>query len=209
MENEYNTANIIKDEYGEQLNIILQNIEPYTLYECRDISKILKLKNIRSCTRDYDITEKQLFKSCTNGGIQKICYLTLKGLNKLLMSSRSCEAIKFVKLLGIDVVRKHYPIETDILANIIEVFKNEQIERQYNCDKYRIDLYFTEYKIVVECDENYHKYNKDDDEKREAFIIEKLDCSFIRFNPYDKDFNILNLFNRIHTEIIKYIKNCN
>ena len=63
------------------------------IYSDEQQNKILKLKNIGSCTRDYDITEKQLFKSSTNGGIQKTCYLTLKGLNKLLMSSRSCEAI--------------------------------------------------------------------------------------------------------------------
>jgi very-short-patch-repair endonuclease len=206
MENEHKIVDIVKLEYGEIINIIKQNVEPYSLYNCQGISKILKMKNIRGCVIDYDITEKQLIKTITNGGIQKLGYLTFKGLNRLLMSSRSCEAIKFISLLGVVVVRKHYPIETDILSNIIEVFKNEQIERQHTCDKYRIDLYFTEYKIAVECDETYHKYNKLKDEERETFIKNNLDCLFIHFNPYETDFSILTLFNKIHLEIITKIK---
>jgi very-short-patch-repair endonuclease len=207
MEKEHNTANLIKKSYPSLSNIIIQNVEPFTLYCCNDVACILKLKNIRSCIRIYDSSEKINIDNKTNGGIQKMSFLTYKGLEKLILGSRSCEALEFCKVLNINVIRKLFPIETDIVLNIIEVFKNENIRRQFICDKYRIDLYFIDYKLAIECDEIHHIYNKENDKIREEYIKTKLNCSFIRFNPYDEDFNILHLYNKIHTHIINYLKN--
>ena len=111
------------------------------------------------------------------------------------------------KVLNIHGIRRLFPIETDIVLNIIEVFKNENIHRQFICDKYKIDLYFIDYKLAIECDEIHHIYNKESDKIREEYIKTKLNCIFIRFNPYDEDFNILHLYNKIHTHIINYLKN--
>ena len=93
------------------------------------------------------------------------------------------------------------------LHNFLEVFKNENIHRQFICDKYKIDLYFIDYKLAIECDEIHHIYNKESDKIRQEYIKTKLNCSFIRFNPYDEEFNILHLYNKIHTHIINYLKN--
>ena len=46
MEKEHNTANLIKKSYPSLSNIIIQNVEPFTLYRCNDVACILKLKNI-------------------------------------------------------------------------------------------------------------------------------------------------------------------
>ena len=46
-----------------------------------------------------------------------------------------------------------------------------------------------------------HNLNKIYDENREKEINEILNCKFIRYKPYDNDFNIFNLLNRIYLHI--------
>ena len=33
-------------------------------------------------------------------------------------------------------------------------------KKQYKCNNYRIDLYFIDYKLAIECDELQHNHNK-------------------------------------------------
>lgn len=106
----------------------------------------------------------------------------------------------------IDLNIKNYYItkEQQILYNIHEIFKGEEMIDQHNVGQYRIDLYFTKYKIAIECDENDHidrdiEYEK----KRENYITNTLKCTFIRFNPDDDNFNINKICNEIFKLIIK------
>jgi very-short-patch-repair endonuclease len=207
MEYEHECAMRIKTKYPET-NVILQDTIPYVSYKVADIECLLKSR-IRSSIRVYDSTEKYCKLTHTVGGDQMMSYVTHKGLEKLLFLSRSDEAIKLVELMGFQSIRKWFPsIENDTMLNIIEAFKCENIKRQYVCDKYRIDLYFIDYNIAVECDELQHniKINKQHDLLREDIIKRKLKCEFIRFKPYEKDFNIFELIGKIHSKIIECIK---
>ena len=48
-------------------------------------------------------------------------------------------------------------IENQTIGFIENCYKNiTNLKRQYIFDKYRVDLYFIDYKIVIECDENNH-----------------------------------------------------
>ena len=89
-------------------------------------------------------------------------------------------------------------------------FRSENVCRQFACDKYIIDLYFVDYKIAVECDELQHtsESNKTKDEMRETRLKQKLNCEFIRFNPFDPQFNVFELIGKIHSTIIDKLK-CN
>ena len=212
MEYEHECAMRIRSTYPE-INIILQETTPYVSYRASDIGYILKLENVRGSIIKYDSTEKHYIvcdSSISKGkNRQTYVHLSHKGLEKLLFSSRSDEVIKLVELMGIQSVRKWFPsIENDTMLNIIEAFKCENIKRQYVCDKYRIDLYFIDYNIAVECDELQHnvKINKQHDLLREDFIKRKLKCEFIRFKPYEKDFNIFELIGKIHSKMIECIK---
>ena len=49
-------------------------------------------------------------------------------------------------------VRKRYR-----LSHVQEAFKGEEMIEQYHVDGYRIDLYFPEYKLAIECDEFGHR----------------------------------------------------
>ena len=63
---------------------------------------------------------------------------------------------------------------------------------------YRIDLYFPEHKLAIECDEHDHKDRDINYEiKRQRFIEDQLNCKFIRYNPDAKDFTIESVLNRI------------
>ena len=57
-------------------------------------------------------------------------------------------------------------------------------------------MYFKDYNLSVECDEYHHKI--DEDIIRQNYIEEKLKCSFIRYKPYEKEFNIFKLINDIY-----------
>lgn len=212
MECEHECAIRIKSKYPE-IDIIFQDTLPYASYRAVDIACILNLSNIRGSIIKYDCTEKHyvICNSSADKGknLQKYVYLSHKGLEKLLFLSRSDEAIKLVELMGIHCVRKWFPsVENDIMLNVTHAFKGEKIKRQYMCDKYRIDLYFIDYKIAVECDELQHdaQVNKQLDSKREEFIKNKLNCEFIRFKPLEKEFSVFELIGKIHIRIIECIK---
>lgn len=207
-EHEHECALRIKSHYSN-VNPVLQETEPYALYRANDIANALKLINIRSITRTYDFSEKFCQPTPTKGGNQLVCHLTHKGLEKLLSASRSSESMKMTELLGMEITRKWFPcIELDIATNLLSAFRSENVCRQFACDKYRIDLYFIDHKIAVECDELHHmsESNKTKDEMRETRLKQKLHCEFIRFNPFDPQFNVFELIGKIHSAITEKLK---
>ena len=61
---------------------------------------------------------------------------------------------------------------------------------------YRIDLYFQDYKLAIETDENRHRNRNIDYEiKRQKAIEQDLGCKYIRIDPNKKDFDILKAIN--------------
>jgi very-short-patch-repair endonuclease len=196
---EYKLAEDIKNKYNN-VNIIINEEEPYTLYSCRSISQLLDLKNIRSVIRYYSNNEIIKKLTHTNGGKQIMSYLTYKGLMKLLSKSRKEKIIEFAKLFNLDLISKNYLCaELDTITCIMKTFSKEVMITQYKVGKYKVDLYFVDYKLVIECDENHS--NIDYDTKRQLEIESILGCKFIRYKPHDKNFNIFHLLN----DIYKYI----
>ena len=81
------------------------------------------------------------------------------------------------------------------------LFKGENIQTQYSVLGYGIHLYFHDYKLEIEIDENDHSdRNIDYELKRQKVIEQELGCEFIRFDPRKKD-----IFTAIK-EIFKHIK---
>ena len=72
------------------------------------------------------------------------------------------------------------------------------METQYSVLNYKIDLYFYEYKLAVEIDENNHQGRNENYEKqRQKEIENKLSCVFVRINPDKENFNISRAENKI------------
>lgn len=92
--------------------------------------------------------------------------------------------------------------EQQCLSVITDVFKTEKFEDQYNVGTYRLDLYFTEYRIVVECDENGHTDRRQCDEKERMVYVNKElkinDSYWIRFNPDEYGFDASRVIGKIH-----------
>jgi len=191
---------IIKNKYD--CHIIEENSE--YLFNASDMGKILDLKCIHTALASINQNEKRKINRNTKGGDQNMVYISYNGLCKLILKSRKPNIIKISSDFGINTtIQKNICIEAEIIYNIKLAFKNEKSEDQYHVDGFKIDLYFEVYKLAIECDENHHnkEINKIKDIEREKYIKEKLGCEFIRFKPYDKEFNIFKLINDIYTFI--------
>lgn len=80
------------------------------------------------------------------------------------------------------------------------------VKRQYIFGKYRVDLYFIDYKLVIECDENNHDDRDPIEEKvRENYII-SLGNTIIRFNPNQSEFDLSNVMRDINVILFKGCK---
>jgi very-short-patch-repair endonuclease len=96
-------------------------------------------------------------------------------------------------------------IENQTIGFIENSFKDIiECKRQYCMDKYRVDLYFPLYKLVIECDENDHIDRDVFKEKiREDYIL-SLGNKIIRYNPNTTDFDLSNVLREIHKTIYLY-----
>jgi len=64
--------------------------------------------------------------------------------------------------------------------------------------KYKVDLYFIDYNLVIECDEFNHEDRDIIKEKiREEYIL-SLGNKIIRYNPNEKNFDLSNVLREIN-----------
>ena len=99
---------------------------------------------------------------------------------------------------------ENHQILKKVFEGIIRMFKNEDIETQFVIKEYRIDLYFKRYKLAIEYEDNSNKQVDSDKEKRRQELIEKnLVSKFIRFNPDQSGFNIIDVLSEIYEFIMK------
>jgi len=97
-------------------------------------------------------------------------------------------------------------IENQTIGFIVNSF-NGIIEtiRQYKIGIYRVDLYFPEYNLVVENDENGHKdRNSEKEIQRQDFILSQ-DKIILRYNPNKCNFDLSLVLREINR--IMYNKN--
>jgi very-short-patch-repair endonuclease len=184
---------------------ILKNDNNEDLYCVKDICTILQLKNVSTTLKKVSIHNIFKCKTHTVSGDQICVFVNTIGLKHILNRTNSSKSKDLIKLLdlSIDIV---FPGEEAHYASIIEsAFDFFKIEKQYCIDNYRIDLYFPEYKLAIEIDEdNHEKRDKNEEIERENYIKNKLQCTFIRFNPSVKFFNIGTIISQIFKHIREY-----
>lgn len=131
------------------------------------------------------------------------------GAVEILLKTRKLvtpDVLHILKKFNIDVTnRKVFSKEQQCLLAITNVLKTEKYEDQFKVGRYYIDLYFTEFKIAIEVDENGHCDRRQCDEReRMDFINETLeidDSHWIRFNPDAYDFDISKVIGQIYRRI--------
>ena len=184
-------------------------------YYASDIGNACGIKKIRSTIKNFTKDEKiraselnlKTYRMYDENPREdrSIILLTDRGVKKALISVRNKNAENVANILGINTYVRFTPIETETLSYIIKAFKNYKYQLQYipPGTQYRVDLYFPDLKLAIECDEFNHADRKPEYEtRRENEIKQTLNCEFIRYNPDCPNFNIFELINQIHQFIV-------
>ena len=138
-----------------------------------------------------------------NGGQNKIDYLLTEDAFDLLKNSYNLRNRYIVNVSDtVKQINLCMCIENQTIGFIENSFKDIfNMKRQFAIGKYRVDLYFIDYKLVVECDEFNHTDRDEIKEKiREEYIL-SLGNKIIRYNPNQKDFDLSNVLREINTII--------
>ena len=93
--------------------------------------------------------------------------------------------------------------EKSVLTKIKNLFEGKNKQTQYySLLGYRIDLYFHDYKLAIEIDENGHSNRSIDFEIKKQKAIEQISGrKFIRIDPNKEDFDIFKAINEIFMHI--------
>uniref|UniRef100_A0A6C0CJW5 DUF559 domain-containing protein n=1 Tax=viral metagenome TaxID=1070528 RepID=A0A6C0CJW5_9ZZZZ len=92
--------------------------------------------------------------------------------------------------------------EKDTIGMIQRAIPFESIP-QFNLGEYRIDLYFPDLNIAVECDENNHAaYDQCKEITRYNFIRKHLRCEILRYDPYAVNFSVCDTIRTIIERIL-------
>jgi len=164
-----------------KFNIIL-NDDIYLSFNSRKDS-VIRYINKHFIENEDFIKYKNRIRS--NGGFNRIDYK---------MTEKSFELLKnSYKLRQIELGNKSltHPIliyaETAIVGFIFKVFKEYNMIKQYKVGKYFIDLFFINYNLAIEIDEQHHEtiINKQLDIEREKYLKKELNCIVYRYKPHE------------------------
>ena len=141
-----------------------------------------------------------------NGGQNKIIYLLTEEAFELFKNSYNFRNRYIVDVSdNIKCVNIGMCVENQTIGFIENSFKGIiDCKRQFIIDKYRVDLYFINYKLIIECDENNHEDRDPIKEKvREKHLL-SLGNKIIRYNPNKPSFDLSSVLREINS-IIYYI----
>ena len=117
---------------------------------------------------------------------------------KVIMDCRTTVAHKFRARLAFKQNDVILTKEQSVVAKIKGSFEGQNMQTQYSMLGYRVDLYFRDYKLVAEIDENGHDdRNIDYEIKRQKTIEQERGFHFIRIDPGKEDFDIVKAINEI------------
>jgi very-short-patch-repair endonuclease len=165
-----------------------------------EVCEVLGLSNPSKAVSRLSKNEKCLiFQLTISPGNPNRLYVNQRGILKLVVTCRKPEALVFAHSLGLNVETFFCASkEQHTLTIIATAFSHLKQETQRSVGKYRVDLYFPDQRIVVECDEHGHKgYSKSQDQDRQQFIEQQLNCTFVRYDPDQEDFNIGEVIHKL------------
>jgi very-short-patch-repair endonuclease len=189
------------------MNIQIYEKDKNKLYALPDICKILEIRNpcdaVRSMNKEF-VFKIKVKRGCSTGS-QTVNFLNVDGLKYILSKTRSSKVSDLIKRLDLNMDIVFPSFEASYIRILEASFDFCKIEKQYVIDVYKIDMYFVEYKLAIECDEEIiHRSKLEQDSKRQQIIENLLGCKFIRFNPNEKYFNIGNVICQIFKHIREY-----
>lgn len=190
-------------------NITKVIVDGKTWYRAKDVADVLGYKDTSQAIRkNVDEEDKATLsyllpdKKC-NKNLANSKYINMDGFRSLVVRSRMSESSVIANELGIVVHNHKYECkESESIGAIMKAFAGEKMNTQHTVLQYRIDLYFPDYNLAIECDENNHNdRNPAEERRRQRRITKKLKCQWLRFDPDSDDFSIFNVINQIFTII--------
>ena len=188
-----------------------------SLYK-RNIEELLyltrqKVRLVQNLKKNYKENIHYIIKQNNNsikqyGGQNKIDYLLTEEVFELLKNSFNLRNRYIVNVNdNIKQINLCMCIENQTIGFIENSYKDIlNVKRQFNIGKYRADLYFIDYKLVIECDEFNHQDRDQIKEKiREEYIL-SFGNKIIRYNPNEKDFDLSNILNEINKTLFSTSK---
>ena len=147
------------------------------------------------------IIEKNNFKNTLKyGGQNQMVFMLTESTCDLLKNSYNLRNRYIVDVSDqVKCVNIGMCIENQTIGFIEKAYNAIlNVKRQYIFGKYRVDLYFIDYNLVIECDENNHTDRDPIQEKvREDYII-SLGNKIIRYNPNISSFDLSNVLSEIN-----------
>jgi len=135
-----------------------------------------------------------------HGGQNKITFMLTEKAFELLQNSYNLRNRYIVDVSdNVKHINIGMCIETQTIGFIENAYSNIiNIKRQHSIGKYRVDLYFIDYKLVIECDENNHIDRNPLQEKIREDYISSFGNKFIRYNPNESLFDLSNVLRDIN-----------
>lgn len=131
------------------------------------------------------------------GRTQATTLISEMALVYALQRSRKPQAKQIAAEIGLSLTLVVSPIETETIRVIEAAFKHLNPIRQFFVCGYRIDLYFPQQRVAVECDETHHNQSRVADKERQLAITASLDCRFVRYQPQAPGFNVGAVINEL------------
>jgi very-short-patch-repair endonuclease len=105
---------------------------------------------------------------------------------------------------NVEQVRILMSIENQTIGFITTAYTGiTDMIRQQRFGTYLVDLYFPEYRLVIECDENGHSDRDPQQEHQREQYIKDCGCEIIRFNPNHRTFDMAVVICQINKVIMK------
>jgi very-short-patch-repair endonuclease len=175
----------------------------------RNLEELLHLASqkdhlVKHLTKNYRenihyIIQKNI-RTIQRGGHNKITYILTEEAFELLKNSFNLRNRYIVDINdNIKQVNICMCIENQTIGFIENAYKDIlNLKRQFYIGKYRADLYFIDYKLVIECDEFNHCDRDMIKEKIRDDYIESLGNKIIRYNPNEQLFDLSNVLKKIN-----------
>lgn len=171
------------------------NLDQENYYIFKDIIKTLNLK-ANVVPFKYKRFKKSITILCDKN-YNNYTFLNKKGLISYLSANGNQNSLFILDKLGVDFVPVFKTEETEYIEIISNAFKHLKPVREYSLDHIRIDLYFPDHKLAIECNERNHCGYNPVIEKLRSDYIKTNNIKLIVFNPHEKNFNIGNTINEI------------
>jgi very-short-patch-repair endonuclease len=139
-----------------------------------------------------------------HGGQNKITFMLTEEAFEIFQNSFNMRNRYIVDVSKeVKIVKFGMCIENQTIGFIANAYSNVlNVKRQHIMGKYRVDLYFVDHKLVVECDENGHADRDPLQEQIRENYLKEAGNKLIRFNPNAREFDLSNVLREINAVLL-------